>query len=1062
MTTPEKPIDTLLSELKERAKELNCLYKVQELLSTPSLSLDEICAGIIQAIPPGWQYPDVCQARIKLETNVYQTPGLEASPWMMSAVINVQTQPIGEIQVYYTAERPIEDEGPFLKEERKLINTIAEQFGFYILHQQLREVFQSQIKSEEERKSEWSVILDLLKRTDTALLTRVARKMINYLSWSNVEEVDRLLAMFSPVYQNSDGIGETNQPVEGGATSDLISAAEEVFLTASQHLTQEEILENTEKWIKEDRSNFLIDVLVDYASSLTEIGAAIERFHFIANHGIELTGPREQWFKVALIRRILSEQSHFIEIAQKYLDIDDFIDFTSHLIHTPTSHGKLGGKASGLFLAAQILGRTPQTEDFVKEIKTPRTWYLTSDTIFNFIGYNNFQDIVEQKYKDSSQIRQEYAYILHNFKHSPLHPEISKGLSLALDDFGDVPLIVRSSSLLEDQYNVAFAGKYKSLFLANQGSKESRMKALTEAITEVFASMFAPDPIEYRHQHHLLDHHEEMGILIQEVVGKRVGDYYLPAFAGVAFSHNDFPWSNRIKRDDGLVRLVPGLGTRAVDRLTDDYPILVAPGQPNLRVNHTLEEIIHYSPKRIDAINLKTGKFETVELRTLLSQCGEAYPLIHQLVSIVKQDQIQMPNVLGIDFESDPLVVTCEGLFTRTPILSQIKTVLDILQSALHYPVDIEFAHDGSHFYLLQCRAQSHNQEGMPVRLPLNVPQDKILFTANRHVTNGLISDITHVVYVDSQNYLKLGSQQDLVVVGRVIGLLNKILPKRQFILMGPGRWGSRGDPRLGVSVTYSDINDTAMLIEIARRQADFQPEPSFGTHFFLDLVESSIRYLPLYPDDPGILFNEDFFIRNENMLTHLLPSYEYLANVIHVVDVRTASDGDVLQVYMNAIDGEAAAVLVPPQSQRTIDFSSERSVQIERDADEHWRWRLEAVERIAARLDPRRFGVKAFYVFGSTKNATAGPQSDIDILIHVQGSDQQRTALLDWLNGWSQSLSEVNYQRTGFKSPGLLDVHLVTDDDLARRTSYALKIGAVTDPARALPLGTEVGESMP
>jgi hypothetical protein len=68
----------------------------------------------------------------------------------------------------------------------------------------------------------------------------------------------------------------------------------------------------------------------------------------------------------------------------------------------------------------------------------------------------------------------------------------------------------------------------------------------------------------------------------------------------------------------------------------------------------------------------------------------------------------------------------------------------------------------------------------------------------------------------------------------------------------------------------------------------------------------------------------------------------------------------------------------------------------------------------------------------------------------------------LDWLNGWSQSLSEVNYQRTGFKSPGLLDVHLVTDDDLARRTSYALKIGAVTDPARALPLGTEVGESMP
>lgn len=1059
MTNPEKPIDTLLSELKERAKELNCLYKVQELLSTPSLSLDEICEGIIQAIPPGWQYPDVCQARIKLENKVFTTPDFEVSPWMISALISVQTQPIGEIQVYYTAERPPEDEGPFLKEERKLIDTIAEQIGFYILHQQLREVFQSQMKSAAERKSEWSVVLDLLKRTDSGLLTRIARRMINYLSWNNVGEVDRLLAMFSPIYQTAGDFGEANQPMEGGVAGDLIYAAEEVFLTASQHLTQEEILENTEKWIKEDRSNFLIDVLVDYASSLTEIGAAIERFHFIANHGIELTRPRDQWFRVALIRRILSEQPQFIESARKYLDIDDFIDFTSHLIHTPTSHGKLGGKGSGLFLAAQILKRTPQTEDFVKEIKTPRTWYLTSDTIFNFLSYNNFQDIVEQKYKDSSQIRQEYAYILHNFKHSPLQPEISRGLSLALDDFGDVPLIVRSSSLLEDQFNVAFAGKYKSLFLANQGSKEARLRALTEAITEVFASMFAPDPIEYRHQHHLLDHHEEMGIMIQEVVGRQVGDYYMPAFAGVAFSHNDYPWSNRINREDGLVRLVPGLGTRAVDRLTDDYPILIAPGQPNLRVNLTPEEIIHYSPKKIDAINLKTGQFESVELRTLLSQYGEEYPLIHQLVSVVEQDQIQMPSALGIDFENDPLVVTFDGLFARTPILAQIGTVLDILQSALHYPVDIEFAHDGKNFYLLQCRAQSYSREVMPVRLPLNVPQDKILFTANRHVSNGLISGMTHIVYVDPQKYLKLVSHQDLVAVGRVIGLLNGILPKRQFVLMGPGRWGSRGDPRLGVGVTYSDINNTAMLIEIARRQDDLQPEPSFGTHFFLDLVESSIRYLPLYPDDPGIIFNESFLLNNPNMLPNLLPAYDYLGDVIHVVDVRSASGGDVLQVYMNAMEGEAAAILVSPRSQATLDYGGERVVQPERDEDEHWRWRLDAAERIAARLDPQRFGVKAFYVFGSTKNATAGPQSDIDILIHFQGTEEQRAALLNWLEGWSHSLSEVNYQRTGFKSAGLLDIHVVTDEDLARRTSYALKIGAVTDPARSLPLGAELDQ---
>ena len=121
--------------------------------------------------------------------------------------------------------------------------------------------------------------------------------------------------------------------------------------------------------------------------------------------------------------------------------------------------------------------------------------------------------------------------------------------------------------LLEDSFGAAFAGKYKSLFIANQGSKKERLAELIDAIAEVYASTFGPDPIEYRREQGLLDYHEEMGILIQEVVGKKVGDYFFPAFAGVALSNNEFRWSNRIKLEDGLVRMVPGLGTRAVDRV---------------------------------------------------------------------------------------------------------------------------------------------------------------------------------------------------------------------------------------------------------------------------------------------------------------------------------------------------------------------------------------------------------------------------------------------------------------------------------------------------------------
>src|SRR5450756_2403429 len=145
------------------------------------------------------------------------------------------------------------------------------------------------------------------------------------------------------------------------------------------------------------------------------------------------------------------------------------------------------------------------------------------------------------------------------FKHSHFSPEIVQGLSVALDDFQDCPIIVRSSSLLEDRLGSAFSGKYKSLFLANQGTKRERLLAVKDAIAEVYASVFGPDPIEYRSEKGLLDVHEEMGILLQEVVGTKVGRYFFPSWAGVAFSNNEFRWSPRIRREDGLVRLVPGL-----------------------------------------------------------------------------------------------------------------------------------------------------------------------------------------------------------------------------------------------------------------------------------------------------------------------------------------------------------------------------------------------------------------------------------------------------------------------------------------------------------------------
>jgi len=659
-----------------------------------------------------------------------------------------------------------------------------------------------------------------------------------------------------------------------------------------------------------------------------------------------------------------------------------------------------------------------------------------------------------------SQIRQEYPYIAHTFKSSPLPPEIIKGLLLALNDFGDVPLIVRSSSLLEDQAYASFAGKYKSFFIANTGTREERLAALSDAILEVFASLVGPDPIEYRIEHGLVDYEEEMGVMIQEVVGKRVGDYFFPAFAGVAFSSNEFRWSSRIKREDGLIRIVPGLGTRAVDRLSDDYPILIAPGQPGLRVNLSAQEIIYYSPKKIDVINLKESKFETIEIKDLMKEYGRQYPMVQQVISTVSSDYIRIPSMLMMDFEENSYAITFEGLFTRTPFLKQVQTVLTTLQKAYNYPVDIEFAHDGTNFYLLQCRTQSRSEDAVSTPIPRNVSPENIIFSANRFVSNGRVPEIKYVVYVDPQKYSELSDIQDMLAIGRAVSRLNQVLPRRRFILMGPGRWGSRGDIKLGVSVTYSDINNTAMLIEIARRKKDYVPELSFGTHFFQDLVEAEIRYLPLYPDQPNVVFNEKFFLQKNNILKDIVPEYTYLSDVVRVIDVAASTHGGVLKIAMNAEAEEALAYIgePTPSEEREAHFKNTyQSLSDTQEKDAHSNWRMRAARNIAAHMDAERYSVKGFYIFGSVKNGTAGPKSDIDLLIHFQGSETQKKEMLAWLNGWSLSLSEINFSMTGLETNGILDVHIVTDEDIRQKNSYAIKIGALTDAAIPLPMGTAI-----
>ena len=896
------------------------------------------------------------------------------------------------------------------------------------------------------------VILDFLRSTNRHLLLRITRRMINSLCVTGIAEGEELLQQIAPRTTPSETTAsDDNKPMARRSLFDFGDLTVRSFEVGLREQSDLELVQRVQQWIIEERASFLYEALENLDSSLSEITEALVRYRSLHLEDDILPPPMRIGLQVALLRRFFSDRVDFIRHVKAYTDVHCFYDLAQHTICPPRGHGKLGGKSAGLFAAANIVRKSPEFADKLAGIRVPKTWYVTSDAHLLFIRHNKMEDVYNSKYRPLEQVRLEYPHLVQVFKNSSFPAEIMQGLSMSLDDFEDSPIIVRSSSLLEDQAGASFSGKYKSLFLANQGSKKQRLEALVDAIAEVYASVFGPDPIEYRAEHGMLDVHEEMGIMIQEVVGRRVGPWYLPVFSGVAFSNNEFRWSARIKREDGLLRMVPGLGTRAVDRVADDYPILLAPGQPGLRANQTLDEIARYSPKYADVINLKTNQFETVELRQLLRRHGHQLPLVRQLVSVIDDDHIRRPDALGPDFEHDDLVVTFAGLFDTTPFITQISTLLRLLQDKLGTPVDLEFACDGESLYLLQCRPQSYGQDSTPTAIPRDLPLDRVLFTARRYVSNGRVPDATHIVYVDPEGYEGLTRRDQLKAVGRAVGRLNSILPRHQFLLMGPGRWGSRGDIKMGVSVTYSDINNTSMLIEIARAKGRYTPDLSFGTHFFQDLVEADIRYLPLYPDDPGILFHEAFLKGSPNMLAELLPEFAELADVVRVIDVPRATGGMVVQVLMNADIDEAVAILADPTPSKEV--AALPRLATEPNQEEHSRWRVGMAERIAWQIDGAAQGVKAVYLTGSCTTGAAVPRSDIDLIVHVHGSETQRRELMLWLDGWSMALAEMNFQRTGCRTERLLDVLFVSDEDIAQGNGPAARIGAVSDPARQLPM---------
>ncbi len=567
-----------------------------------------------------------------------------------------------------------------------------------------------------------------------------------------------------------------------------------------------------------------------------------------------------------------------------------------------------------MLLARKILDLAAEKDmPELKEILQDHdSYYIGSDVFFEFLLDNDLLYLLSQQYKDRDEIVSEYPKIRKLFLAGSFRPEALNQLRKVLEHFGTQPIIVRSSSLLEDNFGYAFAGKYDSVFCTNQGEFKDRFHDFLNAIKMVYSSVLKPDALLYRIKHKLIYTDEQMAVLVMRVEGRQVGNKLMPMIAGVGFSRNFHPWSPRIDTDQGLLRIVFGMGTRAVDRVGNDYPRMIALSHPTIRPVLYESEIRHYSQHAVDLVDLSSNQFKSMELDAVLS--GEDLPVYQYLFSVLEEGTLTEPISFMHYKRAKNRILTFNSLIKKTTFASLMDKILHKLEMGYGIPVDIEFVadiggDDKVKINLLQCRPLSEVRDQENVSLPENIDLKDMIFQTDSCVNTAIVDNIHYLVYVDTDGYHEL-SWDEKYQIGRAIGRINGIMEAagERYILIGPGRWGSNNID-LGVNVSYADIDASAVMVEVAKSIDGYVPEVSYGTHFFQDLVEDGIFYLAVFPGLAHSFLNETYLGGAPNVLVEMAPEFKKLSSIVRII--RIPSDKKGFRVVMHRQESRAICYYV-------------------------------------------------------------------------------------------------------------------------------------------------------
>jgi len=535
------------------------------------------------------------------------------------------------------------------------------------------------------------------------------------------------------------------------------------------------------------------------------------------------------------------------------------------------AEGSLGGKGRGIAFLNALMSSMDFEDRFEKlKVKIPHTCIVGTEEFDEFVKENEIVGKVNNNYMDDAKIKKMF-----------LKFSLSNDLKVKLSQYLDyvkAPIAVRSSGLLEDSLSQPFAGIYQTYMLPNnQKSKIDRQKYLEQAIKLVFASTFSGNARNYTRNINYRCEEEKMAVIIQKVVGTNIDGYYYPHISGVAQSYNFYPLAS-LKQEQGIASLALGLGHWIVNsRQSFKY----CPQKPK-KDFFPPDVFMDNSQKQFYAINMNNNNFDLIQgeqatFSTLDLEDAQQQGTLKNIASVwdMQDQKIRYNNSYqGIKVLNFARIVK----FNKYPVSEIVRELLEIGEKAFGVPVEIEFAVNLSHepqkdifptFYLLQIRPLSVHKRELTMN-PDELNKDELFLYTRNGMGNGIESGISDIVFIENDKFDKTRTED----IKNEVNQINRRMQedKRNYILIGPGRWGTR-DRFLGVPVNWGDINQAKIIVETSFD--GFSVDSSQGSHFFHNLIAANSGYLTVKHDSSSDFINWDWLksqpvIEKSDYCTHV------------------------------------------------------------------------------------------------------------------------------------------------------------------------------------------------